>query len=218
VIHGPFTVYGKSIPPPTLPVLTILRPDHCDGTYDANCDPGRAYTNISDIITAAGATDLLSYMNTYWKDYQGNDESFWEHEWGKHGTCISTLEPSCYTNYVPQEEVVDFFQKTVDLFKALPSYTFLTDAGIVPSTTATYTSAQILAALNTPRGVDVAIQCAHTNELDEIWYFYDVAGSVQTGTFIPTNPGTHSRTLPFRTYVLTLLSQTAPNPAAQPTA
>ncbi len=199
-------------------MLTFLRPDHCDGTYDANCDPSRAYTNISDIITAAGATDLLSYMNTYWKDYQGKDESFWEHEWGKHGTCISTLEPSCYTNYVPQEEVVDFFQKTVDLFKTLPSYTFLSDAGIVPSTTATYTSAQILAALNTPRGVDVAIQCAHTNELDEIWYFYDVAGSVQTGTFIPTNPGTHSRTLPFRTYVLTLLSQTAPNPTAQPTA
>ena len=61
-------------------------------------------------------------MNTYWKDYQGNDESFWEHEWDKHGTCISTLRPSCYTNYVPQEEVVDFFQKTVDLFKTLNSY------------------------------------------------------------------------------------------------
>ena len=56
------------------------RPDHCDGTYDSNCDAKRAYTNISAILSAAGQTDLLSYMNTYWKDNAGNDESFWEHE------------------------------------------------------------------------------------------------------------------------------------------
>lgn len=98
------------------------RPDNCDGTYEANCDPAREYTNIRQIISDAGATDLLSYMNTYWKDYQGNDESFWSHEWGKHGTCISTLETSCYTNYVAKEEVVAYFQKAVDLFKTLPSY------------------------------------------------------------------------------------------------
>jgi ribonuclease T2 len=99
-----------------------IRPDRCDGTYDANCDPSREYSNISQIITGAGKTDLINYMNTYWKDYQGQDETFWEHEWGKHGTCISTMQPKCYTGYQPTEEVVDFFQKTVDLFKTLPSY------------------------------------------------------------------------------------------------
>lgn len=62
-------------------------------------------------------------MNTYWKDESGNDESFWEHEWSKHGTCISTLEPSCYTKYTPQEEVVEYFNRTVELFKTLPTYT-----------------------------------------------------------------------------------------------
>lgn len=100
-----------------------LWPDHCDGTFDANCDAARAYTGITGILQSFGKTDLLSYMNTYWKDYQGNDESFWEHEWGKHGTCISTLKPSCYTSYTSQQEVADFFQKTVDLFKGLDSYT-----------------------------------------------------------------------------------------------
>ena len=163
-------------------------------------------------------------MNTYWKDYQGNDESFWEHEWGKHGTCISTLEPSCYTDYTPQEEVVDFFTKTVNLFKTLPSYTWLSDAGIVPSTSATYTSAAILAALKSPRGVDAVIQCANTNELDEIWYFYDVTGSVQSGTFIPTPPGTLPSHTPFSLIIIhsskSLIRlpkpQMAPNPTAQP--
>jgi ribonuclease T2 len=61
-------------------------------------------------------------MKKYWKDDAGNDESFWEHEWNKHGTCISTLEPSCYNGYKAQEEVVDFFQTAVDMYKTLDSY------------------------------------------------------------------------------------------------
>ena len=61
-------------------------------------------------------------MKTFWPDYQGNDESFWSHEWDKHGTCISTMETSCYNSYKPQEEVVEYFQISVDLFKGLDSY------------------------------------------------------------------------------------------------
>jgi ribonuclease T2 len=99
-----------------------LWPDHCDGTFDSNCDSTRAYTNISAILKSFGKTDLLSYMNQYWVDINGQDESFWEHEWAKHGTCISTLSPSCYVNYTPTQEVPDFFQKTIDLFKTLDSY------------------------------------------------------------------------------------------------
>lgn len=112
--------------PPTGPsnhwTVHGLWPDHCDGSYDSYCDNSRNYTNITQILQAAGKTDLLTYMNTYWKDVNGDDESFWEHEWGKHGTCISTLNPRCYTGYSPQQEVVDYFQKVVDLFKTLDSY------------------------------------------------------------------------------------------------
>lgn len=69
-----------------------------------------------------GRSDLLDYMSEYWKDFRGDDANLWEHEWNKHGTCISTLETKCYSDYVPQEEVVDYFDKAVDLFKRLPSY------------------------------------------------------------------------------------------------
>lgn len=61
-------------------------------------------------------------MQEYWKDFRGDDASLWEHEWNKHGTCISTLETRCYTDYFPQQEVVDYFNKTVELFQSLPSY------------------------------------------------------------------------------------------------
>jgi ribonuclease T2 len=177
-------------------VLIVYRPDHCDGTFDANCDPSRAYTNITAILTSFGANDLLSYMSTYWKDYQGNDETFWEHEWAKHGTCISTFNPSCYTDHKATEEVVDFFQKTVDLFKALPSYQWLAAAGITPSSTQTYTTAQIQSAIAANRpGVQVTLGCS-SSALNEIWYHYDVRGSVQTGEFVPANPDGTKSTCP----------------------
>ncbi|KAL8956327.1 MAG: hypothetical protein Q9183_006332, partial [Haloplaca sp. 2 TL-2023] len=162
-------------------------PDNCDGTYEQYCDPNREYTNITQILEAAGQKGLLAYMDIFWKDYKGDDEDFWEHEWDKHGTCISTLDPSCYTDYTPQQEVVAYFRKTVELFKKLDSYSFLSAAGIVPSTTKTYTSAEILAALAEPRGVEVTIRCRN-GELDEIWYFFNVRGSVQTGEYVPTDP------------------------------
>lgn len=60
-----------------------LWPDNCDGTYQSNCDKSRAYKNITSILQAQGRTELLDYMDTYWKDENGDDESFYEHEWGK---------------------------------------------------------------------------------------------------------------------------------------
>lgn len=61
-------------------------------------------------------------MHEYWVDIDGDDDSFWAHEWNKHGTCINTIEPSCYQDYEPQQEVGEFFAQVVDLFKGLDTY------------------------------------------------------------------------------------------------
>lgn len=165
-----------------------LWPDHCDGGFDANCDRSREYSNITAILRNFGKTDLLSYMQTYWPDWEGDDEQFWAHEWNKHGTCISTLEPECYNDHRATEEVVDYFQRTIDLNKALPSYRWLAEAGIVPSTSATYTAAQIQAALSSKRsGVTATLGCKN-GALNEIWYHFSVRGSVANGEFVPSNP------------------------------
>lgn len=159
------------------------RPDNCDGTWEQYCAPDREYFNITAILTES-APCTLKYMQDYWKDYQGDDEDFWEHEFNKHGTCMSTLEPTCYPDFQPGQEVTDYFKRTVQLFKQLPSYDWLAEAGIVPSSTKTYTAAAIQAALRAHHGYDVIINCK-SGELDEIWYHYNVKGSIQNGEFIP---------------------------------
>lgn len=74
---------------------------------------------MTTLIEEFGTTQLLDDMNTYWNSNDETNEAFWEHEWASHGTCVTTLDPSCYTNYQTGMEAVDFFQITVNLFKTL---------------------------------------------------------------------------------------------------
>jgi ribonuclease T2 len=61
-------------------------------------------------------------METYWLSDDESANKFWVHEWNTHGTCINTIDPSCYTDYTDNEEVGDFFQEVVTLFKSLDTY------------------------------------------------------------------------------------------------
>ncbi|KAL2831072.1 ribonuclease T2-like protein [Aspergillus cavernicola] len=164
-----------------------LWPDHCNGGFDQFCDSHRRYSNISLILVDAGRRDLLDQMSTYWKDYKGNDPNLWEHEWNKHGTCVSTLETHCYSDYYPQQEVVDYFDKTVELFHDLPTHEILSNAGIIPSYSQTYTRREIEDTLSKAHGATVTVRC-RSHQLQEVWYFFNVEGPLQTGRFVPSNP------------------------------
>uniref|UniRef100_A0A6C0KWL4 Uncharacterized protein n=1 Tax=viral metagenome TaxID=1070528 RepID=A0A6C0KWL4_9ZZZZ len=56
--------------------------------------------------------DLLQSMNTYWR---GCDDSLWEHEWEKHGSCVKSQGNITES---------DFFNNTLQLFQ---SYKYLID-------------------------------------------------------------------------------------------
>ncbi|KAJ6526244.1 ribonuclease T2-like protein [Mycena vulgaris] len=142
----------------------------CDLTFSENCDPSRAYRNIGGLLSAQGAQDTLEYMNTYWVDINGKDETFWEHEWKTHGTCMSTLKPKCLPDWK----------------STLPTYTWLANQGITPSSSKTHTLSSLINALQTESGFMPVLDCeGHT--LDSITWYFHLKGSVIDGTFIQIN-------------------------------
>lgn len=173
-----------------------LWPDNCDGSFPARCDPSRAYPDIEQILSSGGASasETLGYMRTFWKDGGGHDEALWRHEWGKHGTCVSSLDPRCYGGgggggYRPREEAVDFFQTTVGLFRRLPTYRWLADAGIHPSAgVSTYGLDRVQGALAGRHGARVTLGC-EGDVLNQVWYHFNVRGSLQAGGFVASQPG-----------------------------
>ncbi|KZT54777.1 RNase Le2 [Calocera cornea HHB12733] len=163
-----------------------LWPDHCDGSYSEDCDPSRDYSSITDILTNAGATSTLSYMQTYWKNDpdDGSDEELWEHEWATHGTCYSTLAPDCISSSVYGQDAVYFFDRVVALFQTRNTYQFLESRGITPSNSKTHTQSSILSALKAASGYTPAISCSGS-DLSQISWYFNLKGSLIDGTFLP---------------------------------
>ncbi|KAB5592487.1 Ribonuclease T2 [Ceratobasidium theobromae] len=139
---------------------------------------------ILPALTQISRPDILSYMQTYWRDINGKDETFWEHEWAKHGTCMSTLKPACISSSVRGQDAIYYFTRVVNLFKTLTTYEFLGAAGIYPSSTATYTLAQINAAVKAKWGYTPAFDCT-SGSLNAASYYYHLKGSIIDGTLVP---------------------------------
>ncbi|CEH11963.1 Ribonuclease, T2 family [Ceraceosorus bombacis] len=158
-----------------------LWPDYCDGSYPQYCtkDSGIPEFNGAQIKAqlAQYAPSTLNYMNTYYKDISGDDASFWDHEYNKHGTCFSTLRAKCQipTRGMNQTSaaLVGYFEEIVRQFKRLPTYDWLASASILPSSTTTYPLASIQNVLTSKHGGVPYIGCnKNGTSLSEVWYYY----------------------------------------------
>lgn len=97
----------------------------------------------------------------------------------------STLRTSCLpSGSAKGAEAVAFFQTVVKLFKALPTYTWLQAAGISPSSSKTYTRAELAAALKAKYGYTPALDC-ESGAVYQVSYYYNLKGSVIDGQWIP---------------------------------
>lgn len=181
-------------------VFTIhgLWDDLCDGSYHEFCRPELEFSDSDDlediIVNQFGRSDLYSVMSKYWINTEnsnvknGGSQLLWEHEYNKHGTCFNTLRPACFTgDYQTHENAIAYFQKTVEEWEKLPTYTFLENAGITPSSDQSYALLDIEDALAQGHsGSKVYVGCRDGN-LSEIWYYFHVKGNVLTGEYKPVD-------------------------------
>ncbi|EPT03540.1 ribonuclease Trv RNase Trv [Fomitopsis schrenkii] len=161
-----------------------LWPNYCDGSYPEDCDASRDYSDITSLLQDFGATDTLDYMNTYWDNADGSNEELWAHEWSTHGTCYTTFQASCFSDYQTGQDAVTFYETVVTLFKTLPTYDWLSQAGITPSYDQTYTLSELQNAIQNVAGVTATFDC-EDDELYQIEYWFNVQGPVPDGDFIP---------------------------------
>ncbi|KAL2441734.1 Ribonuclease T2 [Exophiala dermatitidis] len=192
-----------------------LWPDLCTGGFDQFCgDTTRRHDDIVNALEAAASREvtrpLLEYMHDYWLALDGDDAHLWAHEWNKHGTCISTLEPVCYgggddggevynvsqshsrsnsdseevdrVHKSPPLDVLDYFIQTTSLFRTLDTYSILAEAGILPSYTNTYALDDLEDAISSSSeyGHPVTFRCDRFGQLNEIWYHFAVLGPLRT--------------------------------------
>ncbi|CAH2353923.1 ribonuclease T2-like [[Candida] railenensis] len=187
MLQTQFWDYYPPIGPNDTFTLHGLWPDNCDGTYEQFCDDSLNVANVTDIIVNEFKDpELYQTMTSIWKNFNGNDESLWMHEFNKHGTCIKTLRPTCYSpsQFSNHENVYDFFNISVNLFRKYPTFEFLASEGIVPSLDKTYTKKEIDDALSKNFGDNkVYFKCNRYQALQEIWYFHEVKGSVKSENF-----------------------------------
>ncbi|KAJ3172873.1 ribonuclease T2-like [Irineochytrium annulatum] len=129
--------------PPNEFTVHGLWPDNCDGSYNTTnlgCDPSRVYENVTEIMDKYAPEDLLADLYTYWQGADGSYEWFWSHEWTKHATCFSPLQPKCFgKHYTPYLDVVTFFKKALALRNRFNLFHIFSKHAITPSTTRSYT-------------------------------------------------------------------------------
>ena len=160
-----------------------LWPDRCHGGFDQFCDSSRSHSDIHSILSSSSTPDLTDYMSKYWLALNSNDNHLWSHEWNKHGTCISTLEPSCYPSPSDDDEdlhkdVLDYFTHATTLFSTLNTYDALAASNIIPTHRRAYDLADLQSAISTLQGAEVTFRC-HGHELQEIWYHFTVHGPLR---------------------------------------
>ncbi|KAG0339362.1 ribonuclease T2-like [Podila horticola] len=175
-----------------------LWPDTCEGKMIADCDPLRAHDDIETRLTnyPNAPKDFMDHMNTFWPTSKGaidpvthraSPNSFWSHEWTKHGTCVSTLERDCLVEYIDDQDVFGYFSKTLELHAKYDLHAALAAKDILPGSTPN--AADMHAAIVEAFKVDAQINC-RSGALTEIFLNFQVRNVDEYVLIAPRNAGT----------------------------
>ncbi|GAV00174.1 hypothetical protein RvY_11061 [Ramazzottius varieornatus] len=100
---------------------------------------------------------ILDDLRAFWPNLEADtaEDSFWKHEWLKHGTCAQSL-PSLSGEYNYFNMALHIRNSKYNLYQALA------DKGIVPSTTKHSSHADFVQALKETYGKSVQVWCAYS--------------------------------------------------------
>lgn len=105
-------------------------------------------------------TPMMPDLEQHWTNIEANTDadSFWKHEWNKHGTC-AVVDPEL-------NSVTNYFQKGLDLNKQYNIADILARGKIVPQKDG-YTAAQIAEAMRDVLKKNVAVRCVVDSKTKE---------------------------------------------------
>ncbi|ORZ07399.1 RNase Sy, partial [Absidia repens] len=156
-----------------------LWPNHCDGSYTPKegCDPSRNYTNLDSILRKNQT--LYDEMRTYWPSFNGpaRNGEFWSHEWERHGTCVTTLNPKCFSDNTPYQDVYTYFSTTLQLQQQYDLFSMLSDANITPG--GSYSLDEFEEAIRSYTGFMPKVTCKRGSVLNEIRIYFNVRNGDQ---------------------------------------
>ncbi|KAG0303138.1 ribonuclease T2-like [Dissophora globulifera] len=171
-----------------------LWPDTCSGDQGPwnGCDPGRIYDDVEMRLQKYLQDDpgtssaFFKNMTTYWSSYNDDNNKFWSHEWSKHGTCVSTIEPQCFSPKVPNKDVYTYFSSALALRSQHNIYQALAAKKIYPGSNPTVSSMQD--AIEAQFGVKAEINCT-CGVLSEIMLYFHVKNADQYEIIAPHSHG-----------------------------
>ncbi|XP_039146151.1 extracellular ribonuclease LE-like [Dioscorea cayenensis subsp. rotundata] len=142
-----------------------LWPNFNDGSYPSNCDPNSPFD-------PSKIADLNSRMQANWPSLacpSSNGNTFWAHEWEKHGTCSESV--------LDQH---DYFLAALNLKKQYNILEILQNAGI-EANDGSYSLSSITEAISGATGYTPGVECntdeAGNNQLYQVYLCVDTSGS-----------------------------------------
>ena len=146
-----------------------LWPTYAGGGWPSFCDASRPFD--ASAVSASTLADLAAHWPNLYAGASG-DAAFWGHEWDKHGTCAAAAPFSAAA--LGDEEA--YFGAALRLRSKMDLRAALDDAGIAPTSTATYPAADVRRALAKRAGGHAPVlHCGAEGVLHEAWLCLDAS-------------------------------------------
>jgi ribonuclease T2 len=139
-----------------------LWPERSDGTYPQTCSNQK--------YDPSAVSSILPRLEKFWVSLNGPSQTFWAHEYEKHGTCAEDVFP----------DQLAFMNGTLairDRFDLTPA---LAAAGIMPSATKGFSPAALQAAATAAFGFPVLPSCDKEGNIDGVVVCVSKQGAAQS--------------------------------------